>query len=161
MRAARSGAEIPMRSPVATCEPAEVPTTTSACRGSHPVPSSSAESTPAWNARPPKPPAPRTSPILLIPTAFVPRVDADVTESALGNRPVQTRERHLRRALDHVALDVVPRAVARTVPGPLGVVPTHRAPHVGALRDEHVGGPVLVPVRREPAAAFEHARPLA
>ena len=51
--------------PAATCpeiEPADVPTMIDACRGSHPVPSASAASTPAWKAPPATPPAPSTNP---------------------------------------------------------------------------------------------------
>src|SRR5688572_28710457 len=43
-------------------EPADVPTTTLADRGSQPVTSARAASTPAWNAPPATPPAPSTSP---------------------------------------------------------------------------------------------------
>src|SRR5262249_7745088 len=57
----RSLAENPARTSAPTTDPADVPTTRSASRGSHPVASASAPSTPAWNAWPPMPPAPSTT----------------------------------------------------------------------------------------------------
>jgi hypothetical protein len=46
----------------AAVDPADVPTTTSASRASHPISSARAVSTPAWNAVPVSPPAPSTRP---------------------------------------------------------------------------------------------------
>ena len=59
---ARRAASLPVM------DPAEVPTTTSADRGSQPVTSASAPSTPAWNAPPATPPAPSTSPTRTAPS---------------------------------------------------------------------------------------------
>lgn len=61
-RASRSAAESPARSEVPVIDPADVPTTTAARRGSQPVASSTAARTPAWKAPPATPPAPSTRP---------------------------------------------------------------------------------------------------
>ena len=73
--AARSGAPTPSRSIVPVIDPADVPTTMSAERGSHPVDSCRADRTPAWYACPTTPPAPSTSPtsvMLSSPHSLVP-----------------------------------------------------------------------------------------
>ncbi len=67
-RAARSCAERPARRKAPVSEPAEVPTTSVAARGSNPVASARAERTPAWKAPPTTPPAPSTSPTRAAPT---------------------------------------------------------------------------------------------
>src|SRR5437588_10344614 len=150
---------MPMRRAVPTWEPADVPTITSASRGSQPSPSSSAARTPAWKARPPKPPAPRTSPILLM-LELYPRMTRShpCTPSGLGH--LGLGEAALRRPLENVAVDVEPGAVAGAVPRAVGRVPTDRAPHVRALRQEHVRPPLLVPVCGEAPAALEDERTL-
>ena len=61
-RAMMSAADSPARNVVAVIDPADVPTMMVAFRGFQPRASSSALRTPAWNAPPVTPPAPRTNP---------------------------------------------------------------------------------------------------
>src|SRR5437764_1665917 len=151
---------MPMRRAVPTWEPADVPTITSASRESQPSPSSSAARTPAWKARPPKPPAPRTSPILLM-LELYPRMTRSHPRASSGLGHLEPGETRLRGTLDHVAVHVEPGAVAGAVPRAVGGVPADGAPHVRALRQEHVGAPLLVPVRGEAPAGLEDERALA
>ena len=60
-RASMSCAPNPARKVAPASEPADVPTMTSAVRGSHPIDFCSAARTPEWNAPPATPPAPKTS----------------------------------------------------------------------------------------------------
>src|SRR4051794_13935096 len=67
--AERGGSRSGLRRNAPTIEPADVPTMTSAFRASYPR-SASARSTPRWKASPVTPPAPNTSPTLLMPAPF-------------------------------------------------------------------------------------------
>ena len=87
--AARSAAQSPALSETAVAAPAEVPTMTSAVRGSQPVASETAASTPAWNAAAFIPPALRTRPMLV--TGWT-----SLSPSSHANRGFPAPGRHIR-----------------------------------------------------------------
>ena len=94
-RASRSAAPSPARSDVAVMDPADVPTITVARRGSQPVVSSTAASTPAWNAPPATPPAPSTRPTRGPPVPAPPPV---AWPSCAPRAGLMTRGQHRRAA---------------------------------------------------------------
>src|SRR5829696_8151961 len=90
---ATSAALNPARSMAATTEPADVPTITSAARGSHPVICLRADRTPAWKAWPTTPPAPRTRPTRAIALSYPMEVPKGHGERAPGLRRSVTQLR--------------------------------------------------------------------
>src|SRR5690242_3749724 len=120
-----SAGPMPSRRYIPMPAPADVPTTMSAPRGSHPVASARPASTPAWNAWPVRPPAPRTIPIVDIESFWSATVlcrclaaevlgrqaGVDLHEQSLGLRGRHTVDDELTLGDDAPALDVVDPAV--------------------------------------------------
>src|SRR6476661_5732598 len=116
-----SAGPMPSRRYIPIPAPADVPTTRSAPRGSHPVASATPASTPAWNAWPVRPPAPRTIPIVDIGSFWSPTVlprclasevlgrqaGVDGHEQALGLRGDLAVDAQLTRAHDAAAVDAL------------------------------------------------------
>ena len=95
------------RTDAATIAPAEVPTTTTAVRGSRPA-SSIARSTPRWNASPAVPPAPSTSPS---------RSRRSGPSSLIRLLPVAAHSGGGRGALPSPIMPTLSRTVQRARPG--------------------------------------------